>query len=204
MDELRINRAEYLASYPTYKICPKSVLPEYAFIGRSNVGKSSLINMLTGRKDLARTSKQPGKTQLINLYLIDDTWQLADLPGYGYAKVAKKTRSKWELMVTEYLRYRPNMACAFQLVDINVPPQSSDQDFMAWMAKNRIPFAIAYTKSDRLTKNKLASNIAAYRKHMLASWTAIPTEFVTSGETNAGRDEMLGFINSINLQFKVQ
>ena len=194
-------KADYIASYPSYKQCPESTYPEYAFIGRSNVGKSSLINMLIGRKDLARTSKQPGKTQLINLFNIDDVWQLADLPGYGYAKISKKMRDQWKKMVDEYLMYRPNLVCAFQLIDINIPPQKNDQEFMGWLAKNRIPFAIAFTKADRLTKNALASKLASYRKHMLKEWTEMPHSFVTSGETGMGREELVQYILSLNQQY---
>lgn len=194
-------KADYIASYPSYKQCPESKFPEYAFIGRSNVGKSSLINMLIGRKDLARTSKQPGKTQLINLFNIDDEWQLADLPGYGYAKISKKMREQWKKMVDEYLLYRPNLLCAIQLIDVNIPPQNIDQEFMGWLAKNRIPFAMAFTKADRLTKNGLASKLAAYRKHMLKEWTEMPQTFVTSGETGMGREELVQYILSLNQQY---
>ncbi len=178
--------------------CPKDLLPEYAFIGRSNVGKSSLINMLTGRKNIAHISKKPGKTQLLNFYLINGGWYLVDLPGYGYAKISKTQRRKWERMIRDYLVKRQNMQCAFVLIDAMIPPQKIDIDFMNELGELRIPFVIAYTKTDRLKPQELKENLEAIRSELEKYWNALPREFVTSAETGEGRGEVLEFIEEVN------
>ena len=193
-----IHSARYIASFPSEQKCPKGTLPEFAFIGRSNVGKSSLINMITGRKDLARVSKKPGKTQMINYFLINDKWHLVDLPGYGYAKISKKKRAQWGKMIEDYLMKRQNLQCAFILLDANVPPQKIDIEFINWMGQMRIPFVIAYTKTDRLKKLQLESNLAEIRNGLLEYWNQLPQQFVTSSNKGWGREEILEFIEQVN------
>lgn len=199
---MRITKSEYALSFPTYTLCPTGNIAEYAFIGRSNVGKSSLINMLTERKDLARTSKQPGKTSMINYYLINEEFYIVDLPGYGYAKVGKKTRSKWEKMIAEYLQHHSNLMNVFVLVDSNVPPQKIDMEFINWLGQKRIPFSIVYTKTDKLTANKAASNISAVRRELRKTWNELPPEFITSSETGKGRDELLEYLEEMNTAWR--
>ncbi len=195
---MQITKSEYSLSFPKYTLCPTGDIAEYAFIGRSNVGKSSLINMLTERKDLARTSKQPGKTSMINYYHINEEFYIVDLPGYGYAKSSKKTRSKWEKMIAEYLEHHKNLMNVFVLVDSNVPPQKIDVEFINWLGKKQLPFSIVYTKTDRLTANKAASNISAIRRELRKYWNALPPEFITSSETGKGREELLNYIEEMN------
>ena len=190
--------SDYIGSYPKHELCPKENRPEYAFIGRSNVGKSSLINMLCNRKSLARTSKQPGKTQYLNYYLINNTWHLVDLPGYGYAKISKKKRAEWKEMIYTYFENRMQLNCAMMLVDANIPPQKIDIEFMGVLAERQVPFVIVYTKTDRMTPNQKASNIATIRKELLKYWTELPQEFITSSNTEEGREELLKFIESVN------
>jgi GTP-binding protein len=181
--------------------CPKDRLPEYAFIGRSNVGKSSLINMLMQRKSLAKTSGRPGKTQLINHFLVNKNWYLVDLPGYGYARVSKSSKKVFQKFITSYFQKREQMVLAFVLIDCRLEPQPIDQEFMEWMGENQIPFSIIFTKADKLKPNALARNIDVYIKKMLETWEEIPQYFITSSSKDEGRDELLNYIGSINKEF---
>lgn len=193
-----IKFANFVISNTEPSKCPVSDKPEYAFIGRSNVGKSSLINMLVGQKRLAKTSSQPGKTQLINHFNINDEWYLVDLPGYGYAKVMRNQRRKWMGFIREYMMTRNNLQCVMVLIDCRVPAQDLDVEFMQWLGVNGIPFVMVFTKTDKLTKNQLSKNLAAYKKEMLKFWEELPQYFVSSSETKAGRDEILTFIEQVN------
>mgnify|MGYP006266051119 CR=1 FL=1 len=190
-------RAQFRGSYPNVRSCPDDTRPEFAFIGRSNVGKSSLINMLVGMKELAHTSKKPGKTQLINSFLVDDRWILVDLPGYGYARRSKAQRKSWLTMIRDYLVQRPNLCCTFALIDSNIPPQKKDIDFINWLGEMRLPFVIAYTKADRVKPARLEANIQAIEGALLAYWETLPQRFVTSSPTGSGRAEMLAFIEDL-------
>lgn len=195
---MEITQSEYIASYPRQSLCPKDDKAEYAFIGRSNVGKSSLINMITGRKDLARISKQPGKTQLINYYLINEKFYIVDLPGYGYAKRSKKKRMEFERMIAGYMQTHPNLMSAFVLVDSNIDPQKIDIEFINWLGSLGVPFSIVYTKIDRLSPNKIASNIGKIRKELHKYWNELPPEFITSSETGKGREDILSYLSELN------
>ncbi|MEM9990928.1 MAG: ribosome biogenesis GTP-binding protein YihA/YsxC [Bacteroidota bacterium] len=199
-----IQIAKYKGSYPSIEICPKADRPEYAFIGRSNVGKSSLTNMICDKRNMAHTSKKPGKTQMINYFDIDDKWYLVDLPGYGYAKISKKQRLKWRRMIETYLKGRESLCCIFLLVDSNVPPQNIDIEFMNWLGQNHIPFVIVYTKTDRLKPEELEANLTAIRKKLLDYWEALPEQFLTSSNERTGRENILQFIASINQQTNTQ
>jgi len=194
---MQIKTAKFVISNTDYKKCPAPNMPEFAFIGRSNVGKSSLINMLTNHSKLAKVSGQPGKTQLINHFIINDNWYLVDLPGYGYAKVSKKQRGQWQKFIRDYLINRENLYCLFILVDSRLEPQKIDIEFINWVGKKMIPFAIVFTKSDKLTKNKLASNIASYKAELLKHWEELPATFITSSVNKAGKDEILNFIDEV-------
>ena len=199
---MQITQAAYAGSYPQESKCPTADKPEYAFIGRSNVGKSSLINMLCGRKNIAHTSGKPGKTQMLNYYLIENRWYLVDLPGYGYARISKKKRREWQQMIRGYLVKRETLMCAFVLVDCNVPPQQSDIDFMNQLGEEQIPFAIAYTKADRVKKaGLLEQNVSAIESAILEHWEELPPTFLTSAEKGDGREDMLAYIDQINKQF---
>lgn len=178
--------------------CPKNLMPEYAFIGRSNVGKSSLINMLTHRKSLAKTSGRPGKTQLINHFLINKEWYLVDLPGYGYAKVSKTTKKVFQKFITQYFKFREQLVCAFVLVDIRHEPQSIDLEFMQYLGENAIPFCIVFTKADKLRPHSMDKHVEDYRKVMLETWEAMPQHFVTSSSKDIGKEEVLEYIDSLN------
>lgn len=195
---MQIKEAEYIGSFPTIRQCPKDLKPEYAFIGRSNVGKSSLINMLCNRKDLARVSNTPGKTQTLNYYLIDKYWYIVDLPGYGYAKISKKKRFEWEKMIEGYLLHRENLGCAFVLVDANVSPQLIDLEFINWMGKMGVPFVIVFTKTDRLKANERNKNIDAFNDELLKYWNELPQQFVTSSTKRVGGKDILEFIDGVN------
>lgn len=197
---MEIYHANYIGSYPSESQCPKDNRPEYAFIGRSNVGKSSLINMLTGRKELARVSKTPGKTQHINYYLVDDKWYIVDLPGYGYAKISKKKRHDWEKMIEGYLQKRKTLVCAFVLLDACIPPQLIDMEFIDWMGKMQIPFVIIYTKTDRLKPKQKEKNIAAIQAELHKHWNELPQQFISSSRKKLGQEEILDFIGQINKQ----
>lgn len=193
-----IKSAQFIMSNTDVKKCPDAKFPEYAFIGRSNVGKSSLINMLTNHKKLAKISTKPGKTQLINHFLINHEWYLVDLPGYGYAKVSKQMRTTWSGFIKKYLTSRENLICIFVLLDSRIEAQTIDLEFMYNLAANQLPFAMVFTKSDKLTKNKLSQNLQAYFKKMAETWEEPPIHFVTSSSTKQGRNELLEYIEELN------
>lgn len=199
---MKIKSADFVISNTDIDKCPKERIPEYAFIGRSNVGKSSLINMLTGRKSLAKTSGKPGKTQLINHFKINDNWFLVDLPGYGYAKVSKKDRSIFAKFIYEYLENRQNLICTFVLVDSRHEPQKIDMLFMEWLGKNQIPFVIVFTKMDKLSSSQLNKNMTKYKSEMLKTWEEIPQTFRSSAESGLGKAEILKFIEHTNTSVK--
>ncbi|MDG1145634.1 MAG: ribosome biogenesis GTP-binding protein YihA/YsxC [Flavobacteriales bacterium] len=195
---MKINSAEFVISNTDIEKCPKERIPEYAFIGRSNVGKSSLINMLTSRKSLAKTSGKPGKTQLINHFKINDNWFLVDLPGYGYAKVSKKDRSIFAKFIYEYLEKRENLICTFVLVDSRHEPQKIDLLFMEWLGQKGIPFVIVFTKMDKLSSSQLNKNLSKYKSKMLETWEELPQSFMSSAESKLGKIEILKFIDTTN------
>ncbi len=192
-----IKEAKFVISNTDYKKCPPADKPEFAFIGRSNVGKSSLINMLTERKNLAKTSGKPGKTQLINHFIIDESWFLVDLPGYGYAKTSKTNRAAWSKMIEQYLINRENLQLVFVLIDSRLEPQKIDLEFINWLGKNSIPLALAFTKTDKQTRNKTERSIALFRNALLKTWEETPLIFSTSAETAAGREDLLSYILDI-------
>jgi len=196
-----IHTADYSASYPNVNKCPTAVIPEYAFIGRSNVGKSSLINMLCGRKKLALTSGKPGKTQMINYFIINKLWYLVDLPGYGYAKISKVKRQSFRKMIEGYLQRRNNLQCTFLLIDSNVSPQQIDIDFINWLGEARIPFAIVYTKSDKSKAPELKANVEAFQNRLLETWHELPQQFHTSANKKEGGEAILDYIEAINEKF---
>ena len=195
---MNIKSARFLVSNQTVQKCPSPSKPEYAFIGRSNVGKSSLINMLCNNSSLAKTSSTPGKTQLINHFLINDTWYLVDLPGYGYAKAPKSMREKFGEMITDYVKKRENLMCLFVLVDSRHEPQKIDLQFMEMLGNEGVPFAIAFTKADKLGKEKIKLQIENYTKRLLEDWEELPPFFVTSAEKKEGGNEILDFIGQVN------
>ena len=197
-----IKKAEFVMSNSQVAKCPKEPLPEDAFIGRSNVGKSSLINMLTNQKNLAKTSARPGKTQLINHFKINDQWFLVDLPGYGYARVSKTTKKTFQKFITNYFEQRKQLVCAFVLVDIRHEPQKIDLEFMQWLGENAVPFAIVFTKADKLKPLAIERNIATYQEILLKSWEAMPPYFITSAENYVGKEELVGYIEDINKTLK--
>ena len=199
---MEIKSAEFVISNTDYKKCPESQLPEYAFIGRSNVGKSSLINMLCNRKDLAMTSSKPGKTLLINHFLINNNWHLVDLPGYGYATAGKNTRERLKDIIESYILYREQLTCLFLLIDCRHEPQKIDLEFMEWLGENGIPFSIVFTKLDKLSHVKAVESIRAYKEKLAEQWEELPPIFETSAEKRTGRDEVLGYIADINKSLK--
>jgi GTP-binding protein len=201
---MKIKTANFLKSAPDYKQCPPPKWPEYAFIGRSNVGKSSLINMLVENSHLAKTSSRPGKTQLINHFNINDEWYLVDLPGYGFAKVSKSMRDQFDKMIQEYLKNRENLQCVLVLIDSRIPPQPIDLEFMQWLGISGIPFVMVFTKADKQTNNKTLSLISQYKLKMNEIWEEIPQYFITSAETGLGKDELLKFIEEVNVNFTPQ
>ncbi|AQG80579.1 ribosome biogenesis GTP-binding protein YihA/YsxC [Spirosoma montaniterrae] len=196
-----VKQATFFVSNSDPAKCPAPDRPEYAFIGRSNVGKSSLINMLTGRSGLAKISGKPGKTQLINHFIIDNEWYLVDLPGYGYAKVSKTEREKFAALINGYLTSRPNLVCTFVLVDSRIDPQKLDLDFMENLGDRNIPFVIAFTKTEKLGPQKLQTQLENYRATLLETWEEVPQIFVTSAITAAGREEILAFIRPLNKEY---
>lgn len=199
---MEIKSAEFKISNTDITKCPKDELPEYAFIGRSNVGKSSLINMLTQKKGLAKTSGKPGKTQLINHFIINEEWYLVDLPGYGYAKTSKKNRSTWEKFIADYLSKRETLVNVFVLLDCRLEPQKIDLEFMNWCGEQQIPFSMVFTKIDKLSSTALQKNLAKYKKEMLKYWEELPPVFVTSSSSAFGREKILNYIDSINKAMK--
>jgi len=198
---MKIKSSEFVVSNSEVAKCPNSKLPEYAFIGRSNVGKSSLINMLTARKSLAKTSGRPGKTQLINHFLINKDWHLVDLPGYGYARVSKSIKKTFQKFITQYFEHREQMLCAFVLIDSRHNPQPIDLEFMQWLGEHGIPFCIIFTKADKLKPNALIRNVETYKEKMMEIWVQMPEYFITSAESDLGREEVLSFIENINNKF---
>lgn len=197
---MKIKSAEFVISNTDYNKCPDNQHPDFAFIGRSNVGKSSLINMLTNRKSLAKTSAKPGKTQLINHFNINDSWHIVDLPGYGWSKVSKTTRASWGPMIEDYLLNRKQLKCVFVLLDLRIPPQDIDLNFLLWLGENETPFTIIFTKADKLTKNKVQSSIASFKRKLLQSWEWMPKYFVSSSVSKIGQEEILHYIEEINAQ----
>lgn len=193
-----IKSAEFVISNSRVEKCPTTGLPEYAFIGRSNVGKSSLINMLTARKGLAMTSQKPGKTQLINHFIINDAWYLVDLPGYGYARLGKDSRDSLRRMIEDYVLERKELVLLFVLLDCRHDPQKIDLEFVQWLGEEGVPFALVFTKADKLSKGRLAANVEAYKAKLHEEWEELPPIFVTSSEERMGRDELLGYIEEIN------
>lgn len=193
-----IKSAEFVISNSRVEKCPTTGLPEYAFIGRSNVGKSSLINMLTARKGLAMTSQKPGKTQLINHFIINDAWYLVDLPGYGYARLGKDSRDSLRRMIEDYVLERKELVLLFVLLDCRHEPQKIDLEFIQWLGEEGVPFALVFTKADKLSKGRLTANVEAYKAKLREEWEELPPIFVTSSEERMGRDELLGYIEEIN------
>lgn len=193
-----IKTAEFVKSSGKWQDCPEPNLPEYAFIGRSNVGKSSLINAMLNHKDLAKTSQTPGKTQLINHFLINESWYLTDLPGYGYARVSKSMRRDFEKIITNYIQNRKNLVNLFVLVDVRHTPQKIDIEFIEWCGENGIPFSIVFTKSDKLKPNAILTNVEDYKTELLKTWEDLPEIYVTSAEKKLGGDEILKFISTTN------
>ncbi len=199
---MNITSAEFKCSSPRADMCPNTDLPEYAFIGRSNVGKSSLINMLTGRKRLALTSSTPGKTMLINHFLINQSWYLVDLPGYGYAMRGKREMDKLWNLISHYVLERQQLTCLFLLIDIRHEPQQKDLDFINFLGENGVPFVIVFTKADKLNRQRQTSNVAAYMEHLTQQWEELPQHFITSAPTRMGREELLKYIEKINKSIK--
>jgi GTP-binding protein len=191
---MQINDARFIVSNSTHLKCPPPLKPEFAFIGRSNVGKSSLINMICGRKSLAKTSVKPGKTQLINHFLINDEWYLVDLPGYGYAKVSKTERAKWQKMIDNYLQLRLNLLCTFILIDLRIPPQQIDIQIIENFGIRRLPFALVFTKADKLKPSEVETNLLDYKKALSESWEELPDMITTSANDSRGKDEILDYI----------
>ncbi len=199
---MKIKSADFVMSNSQVAKCPAEPLPEYAFIGRSNVGKSSLINMLTQRKNLAKTSGRPGKTQLINHFKINGNWFLVDLPGYGYARVSKKDKKTFQKYITDYFKERRQLLSAFVLIDIRHEPQKVDLEFMQWLGENMIPFSIVFTKADKLKPASLTTKVAQYKEKLLSgAWEEVPNCFLTSSAHGTGREELLNYIEGINRDF---
>ena len=198
MAEIIFKEIQFLGSFPTLKQCPGHTFGEYAFIGRSNVGKSTLINYLSGQSGLAKTSKKPGKTQLINIFLLDKTWCMVDLPGYGYAVSSKEMRKSWKKLIYDYLEFRENLINTFVLLDSRLPLQTIDLEFINWLGSKRIPFSLIYTKTDGIAKTKQQGNIDRIREELLKHWDELPAEFVSSSVDKRGREEILQYIIDIN------
>ena len=199
---MQIKTAEFVVSNQDVEKCPSNSLPEYAFIGRSNVGKSSLINMLTSRKNLAKTSGRPGKTQLINHFIINKNWYLVDLPGYGYARVSKTQKKVFQKFITAYFEKRKQLVCAFVLVDIRHKPQPIDLTFMTYLGQHQIPFSIIFTKADKLKPKAIENYIEDYKTILLETWEEMPNYFITSSTKGNGKDDLLNYIGSVNLELK--
>jgi GTP-binding protein len=199
---MNIKKAEFVISNTQVDKCPSDGRPEYAFIGRSNVGKSSLINMLTGKKGLALTSSTPGKTQLINHFLIDDSWYIVDLPGYGYAQRGKKGREKIQGIIDDYLDNRDDLTCLFVLLDCRHEPQKNDLEFIDQLGENGIPFALIFTKTDKISHGKITENVEIYKTKLLENWEELPPIFLTSSEHKKGKEEILDYIEEINKGYK--
>ncbi|MFO7873210.1 MAG: ribosome biogenesis GTP-binding protein YihA/YsxC [Bacteroidales bacterium] len=196
-----IRSAEFVKSSPSYKDCPRAPFPEYAFLGRSNVGKSSLINMLTSHGKLAKISSTPGKTRLINHFLINNKWYLADLPGYGFAKVSKSEKMTWEKTIRDYMFYRENLLCSFILIDIRHDLQKNDREFLTWVGTNELPFCILFTKADKLSGSKIPQQLSRFRQALSEQWEPLPPMIVSSSQTGKGREEILKLIDDCNNDF---
>ena len=201
---MQIKSAKFVVSNQTVSNCPDNLLPEYAFIGRSNVGKSSLINMLTNQKKLAKTSGRPGKTQLINHFIINEKWYLVDLPGYGYARVSKKTKKIFQAFIKAYFKERKQLVCAFVLIDIRHKPQEIDLKFMQWLTENEIAFSIIFTKSDKLKPNDIQNKISSYKGIVEEIWEEMPNYFITSSTKHVGKESLLNFIGTVNSSLKIK
>jgi len=200
---MKIKSAEFVMSNSDVAKCPKDMLPEYAFIGRSNVGKSSLINMLANRKSLAKTSGRPGKTQLINHFIINKNWYLVDLPGYGYARVSKKAKNTFQKFITDYFNVRQQLVCAFVLVDIRHKPQPIDLEFMQWLGEHMVPFSIVFTKADKLKPKAIENHIDIYKNILLETWEDMPNYFITSSSKGIGKEDVLSYIDNLNSNIKI-
>ncbi len=198
---MQIKSARFLVSNTKVSALPEAKLPEYAFIGRSNVGKSSLINKLMNQAGLAKTSQRPGKTQLINHFIVNENWYMVDLPGYGYARVSKTSREKWEKFIRNYLTKRENLQCVFVLIDSRLEPQAIDLEFCAWLGECSIPFCIIFTKADKQSNTKTDQNVAKFKKAILKQFEEFPPYFITSAESGLGKEKVLQFIAEINEQF---
>lgn len=198
---MNIKEVEFIASFPKVSVCPVDGKPEFAFIGRSNVGKSSLINMLCNKKGMAKVSVTPGKTQLLNYFMINQTWYLVDLPGYGYARLSKEKKAGFGKMIRDYLVQRETLVVAFVLIDIRHELQKIDKEFIDWLGENSVPFYLVYTKADKLGKNQVQSNVQSIRNELLKTWNELPDQFITSSETKAGRDEILNCISTTMTSF---
>lgn len=199
---MEIKTAEFICSNPRADMCPKTNLPEYAFIGRSNVGKSSLINMLTGKQKLAMTSSTPGKTMLINHFLINGSWYLVDLPGYGFAQRGKREMDKLWNLISHYVLERQQLTCLCVLIDIRHEPQKKDLDFLTFLGENGIPFIIVFTKADKISKTRQQSNVETYLNVLSEQWEELPPYFITSAQSKQGKDELLDYIESVNLSLR--
>ena len=197
---MKITKAEFICSNTRVDLCPQEAIPEYAFIGRSNVGKSSLINMLVERKKLAKTSSTPGKTRLINHFKINDQWFLCDLPGYGYAKVSKKERETFGKMIERYATQRSNLVCFFVLIDARIPPQQIDLDFIEWLGDSNLPFVIVFTKIDKINQTGKSKNLELLKAELSKSWEELPIIFETSAIKGTGKEQVMGFIEDTNLK----
>ncbi len=197
-----MKKVEFIKSSPDLKSCPKDSLPEYAFVGRSNVGKSSLINYLSGQKRLAKTSSQPGKTRLINHFLVDDSWYLVDLPGYGFARISKAERNRLRSMLEQYLLNRKSLICLFLLIDSRHSPQNSDLNFIHWLGEKEVPFVFCFTKTDKLGSNQLTKSVQLYKNELLKNWESLPEFFLSSVIDKTGKDEILAFIQETNTNIK--
>ena len=197
---MEIKKAEFLMSNTRIDRLPNDNIPEYAFIGRSNVGKSSLINMLVQRRGLAKTSSVPGKTVAINHFIVNDAWYLVDLPGYGYAQHSKKQRDAWRIMINNYITQRRNLVCTFVLIDSRLEPQNNDLGFLGWLGENQMPFCIVFTKADKVSKAELDKNVEAFKARLLEEWEELPPIFITSSEKKQGRDEVLDYIEQQNAE----
>jgi GTP-binding protein len=201
---MKITSAEFISSFADVRKCPKPDMPEFAFIGRSNVGKSSLINMLVQSKGLAKTSAKPGKTQTINHFLINKAWYLVDLPGYGYASVSKSTREGFGKMIEDYVQKRENLSCIFILIDVRLEPQKNDLSFINWVGSKGVPLTIVFTKSDKLTKNEVQKNVKQFERALLQDWDELPPSLITSAEKKTGRDEVLDYIDEALKRYKAE
>ncbi len=199
---MKITSSEFIQSTHDYRKCPKSDRPEYAFIGRSNVGKSSLINMLTNKRDMAKTSQTPGKTQVINHFMINNSWYLVDLPGYGYAKVAKTERAKWDKMIWDYLESRENLMCVFVLIDIRHEPQKVDMEFIDKLGELGVPLKLIFTKADKIGTGVAQKNVDSFKQFLSLTWSELPDSFISSAEKAIGRNEILANIGEMNKVYK--